>query len=291
MTDPASLRINAARLHSRLIDLSKVGRDPAGGVSRLAFSEADREACSLVMTWMRAAGLDTAVDFAGNVVGRRPGSAAARRPLVFGSHVDSVPNGGDYDGPLGTIAAIEVAQVLVEGGVRNRHPLELRSWANEEGGLHGSRAVSGQIAPHEMTNVARSGRTIADGMAFLGGDPHRLGEVRQPPGSIAAYVELHIEQGAALEEAGIDIGIVEGIVGIRQWEVTFDGVANHAGTTPMDRRHDALLAAARFIDAGNRIVTSEPGAQRGAVGRIAALPGAANLIAGRVPCTLELRVR
>jgi N-carbamoyl-L-amino-acid hydrolase len=187
------------------------------------------------------------------------------------------------------MAAIEVAQTLGEHGITTRHALQVGIWQNEEGGLYGSRAVSGQLTSEELQNVSRSGKTIADGIAFLGGDVQRLATARCAKGDIAGYLELHIEQGGTLERDHIDIGVVEGIVGIKQWEVTVTGFANHAGTTPMDQRHDALLAAARFVDAVNRVVTSVPGRQVGTVGRIQALPGAPNVIPGQVICTLELR--
>ncbi|HVE79204.1 MAG TPA: hydantoinase/carbamoylase family amidase, partial [Gemmatimonadaceae bacterium] len=162
-------------------------------------------------------------------------------------------------------------------------------WQNEEGGLYGSRAVSGDLQAKELDVPSRSGKTPRDGIAALGGDPARIAEARRQPGSIAGYLELHIEQGGTLEQERLDIGVVEGIVGIKQWEVTVTGFANHAGTTAMDRRQDALLAAARFVDMVNRVVTSVPGRQVGTVGRIQAFPGAPNVIPGRVVCTLELR--
>lgn len=281
--------INAQRLHDRMAALSGYGRTPAGGVSRLAYSDADREARARVMTWMREAGLAPHVDVAGNVVGRRDGTDPRGKPLLFGSHVDSVPEGGDYDGPLGTLAAIEAAQVIVEQGLALRHPIEVVVWANEEGGLYGSRAVSGQLPAVELRNASRSGKTVAEGIAFIGGDPARVHEARRAAGDIAGYLELHIEQGAVLERDGVDIGVVEGIVGLREWTVTITGVANHGGTTPMDQRHDALLAAARFIDMVNRVVRGMPGRQVGTVGRLEASPGAVNAIAGLVACSLELR--
>jgi beta-ureidopropionase / N-carbamoyl-L-amino-acid hydrolase len=163
------------------------------------------------------------------------------------------------------------------------------NFQNEEGGLVGSRSWVGTVGERDLTLTAVSGKTIAEGIALLGGDVSALNTVRRAPGSIAAYVELHIEQGSTLERAGAQIGVVVGIVGIRQWEVTVDGVASHAGTTPMEGRRDALLAAARFVDAVHRMVTAEPGRQVGTVGRIQALPGAANVIPGRVIMTLELR--
>jgi N-carbamoyl-L-amino-acid hydrolase len=149
--------------------------------------------------------------------------------------------------------------------------------------------VSGQLTTAELQNVSRSGKTIAEGIGFLGGDVQKLAMARRAKGDIAGYLELHIEQGGTLERDHTDIGIVEGIVGIKQWEVSVTGFANHAGTTPMDQRHDALLSAARFVEAVHRIVTSVPGRQVGTVGRIQAFPGAPNVIPGQVVCTLELR--
>ena len=229
------------------------------------------------------------VDAAGNILGRRAGSDPSRKPLLFGSHIDSVPDGGNYDGDVGSLAAIEVAQTLGERGVALRHPLEVVVFQNEEGGTVGSRAMAGQLEPAALTLTARSGKVTRDGIAFIGGDPDRLEPAVRKRGDIAAYVELHIEQGGTLEEKKIDIGVVEGIVGIGWWDVTVDGFANHAGTTPMDKRQDALLATARFIEMVNRVVTSEAGRQVGTVGRIQALPGAPNVIPGKVTCSLELR--
>jgi len=284
-----SLAINADRLNAHLKALSAFGANPQGGVSRVAFSDADVAGRAFVVDKMRAAGLDVRVDFAGNIFGRRAGTDAALKPIVFGSHVDSVPDGGNYDGTVGSLASIEVAQTLSEQGVRTRRPLEVVVWANEEGGLYGSRAVSGQLTTAELANRAWSGKTIEEGMTFLGGVPSRLEEVRRRPKDIATYLELHIEQGGILEREALNIGIVEGIVGIRQWEVTVTGMQNHAGTTPMDQRSDALLSAARFVDMVNRTVRAEPGRQVGTVGRIQAFPGAPNVVPGRVVCSLELR--
>ncbi len=284
-----SSTINGARLNAHLVALSSFGANPQGGVTRVAYSDADKAARAVVMTWMRDAGLDPAVDFAGNIIGRRAGADSTLKPLVFGSHVDSVPEGGNYDGPLGTLSAIEVAQTLKENATPLRHPIEVVVWSNEEGGLYGSRAASGQLMPAELKNVSASGKTIEEGITFLGGDPSRLAQVARKRGDIAGYFELHIEQGGILEQSKTNVGIVEGIVGIRQWEVTVTGFANHAGTTPMDQRHDALLSAARFTEMVNRVVRGVPGHQVGTVGRIQAFPGAPNVIPGKVVCTLELR--
>jgi N-carbamoyl-L-amino-acid hydrolase len=281
--------VNGTRLNARLTEISKFGANPQGGVSRVAYSDFDKDARAVVMQWMRDAHLTASVDFAGNIFGRRDGNVPGLKPLVFGSHVDSVPEGGNYDGNLGSLSAIEVAQTLAEHSNSLRHPMEVVVWANEEGGLYGSRAVSGQLITAELKNVSSSRKTIEEGIAFIGGNPARLAEVVRKRGDIAGYFELHIEQGGILEQTKTDVGIVEGIVGIKQWEVTVTGFQNHAGTTPMDQRHDALLSAARFTDMVNRVVRSVPGRQVGTVGKMQVFPGAPNVIPGKVVCSLELR--
>ena len=281
--------INGDRLNGHIAELSKFGANPQGGVSRVGYSDFDKQAREVVMRWMREAKLEPSIDLGANIIARRPGRDPSLKPILFGSHTDSVPEGGNFDGPVGSLGAIEVAQTLAENEIALRHPIEVVVWSNEEGGLYGSRAVSGQLTARELDNVSRSGKTIRDGVAFLGGDPTKLDQVRRRKGDIAGYLELHIEQGGILEQTKIDIGIVEGIVGIRQWEVTVTGFANHAGTTPMDQRHDAMLSAARFTDMVNRVVRAEPGRQVGTVGRMQAYPGAPNVIPGTVICSLELR--
>jgi N-carbamoyl-L-amino-acid hydrolase len=285
----ADLRVNGDRLNAHLTALAEFGKNPQGGVSRVAYSDADRAARAVVMDWMRTAKLEPKVDFAGNIIGRRAGTESSLKPIVFGSHIDSVPEGGNFDGQVGSTSAIEVAQTLAEHNLTTRHPLEISIWQNEEGGLYGSRALSGQLVASELKNVSSSGKTIEQGITFLGGDPSKLEQVKRHKGDIAAYFELHIEQGGILDASKTDIGVVEGIVGIKQWEVTVTGFANHAGTTPMDQRHDAMLAAARFVERVNRVVRGIAGRQVGTVGRMQAFPGAPNVIPGKVVCTLELR--
>jgi N-carbamoyl-L-amino-acid hydrolase len=211
------------------------------------------------------------------------------KPLLMGSHIDSVPEGGNFDGDVGSMSAIEVAQTLAEKNHKTRHPLEVLIFADEEGGTIGSHSIGGEITAKQLGLVSSSGKTIRDGIKFIGGDPEKLSAVRRQRGDIAAYLELHIEQGGILDTEKIKIGVVEGIVGITQWEVKIEGFANHAGTTPMNQRRDAMLAAAKFIDAVNRIVTSVPGRQVGTVGKLQAWPGAYNVIPGKVVLGLELR--
>jgi N-carbamoyl-L-amino-acid hydrolase len=283
------LRVNGKRVNDHLSALAEFGKNPQGGVSRVAYSDADREGREYAMRLMREARLDVKVDTAGNIIGRRAGSQSNLPPIMIGSHIDSVPEGGNYDGNVGSMSAIEVAQTIAENSITTRHHIEVIIFQNEEGGLIGSRALSGELTERELDLVSRSGKTIRDGIKFIGGDPARIGEAKRRRGDIAAYVELHIEQGGILDTEKINIGIVEGIVGINWWDVTIEGFANHAGTTPMNQRRDAMLAAARFTEAVNRVVTSIPGRQVGTVGRIQAWPGAPNVIPGKVVLSLELR--
>ena len=278
--------------------MAAIGKDPAGGYARVAYSDADRQGREYVMGLLRAVGLTPSIDAAGNITAgsalqqmRRgqPGTGQGLALLVIGSHVDSVPQGGNFDGVVGSLGAIEVAQTLMESRVTLRHPLEVLIFQNEEGGLKGSRAISGELREEELNQATRSGKTLRDGIAFSGGDPTHIADVRRKKGDVFAYLELHIQQGGSLAAEKIDIGVVEGIVGNRRWDVTIEGKANHAGTTPMNERQDAMLAAAKFIEAVNRVVTSMPGAQVGTVGRLQAFPGAYNVVAGKVVLGLDMR--
>ena len=285
---PPALRVNAERLQERIDRLARIGGTPQG-VTRLAFTEADLRGREYVTRLMQEAGLQVRVDDAGNLSGRRQGRQPVRPAIVLGSHIDTVPLAGAYDGVLGVMAAIECVQVLEEHGIRTRHPLEVIVFANEEGGMTGSRALSGRLNAQALDESSRSGMSIRQGIAALGGDAGRISRAIRRPGEVRAYLELHIEQGGSLESEGTDIGIVEGFVGIRWWDVTVKGFANHAGTTPMNARQDALLAAAKLVIAVHQAARTLPGRQVATVGRIAAEPGAPNVIPGRVELSLELR--
>ena len=285
----ADLAADPDRMQQRIDVLGQNGSNREGGVSRVAFSDADLAGRHYIMGLMREAGLSVRVDTAGNIIGRREGTDNSLPPIMFGSHIDSVPEGGNYDGDVGVIGAIEVAQLLSERGIRTRHPIEVVSFTDEEGGLVGSRAMIGKLTDKAMGVVSHSGLTVRDGIRKVGGDPNRLDLAVRKAGDIKAFIELHIEQGAVLDEEGIDIGVVEGIVGIRWWDVTIEGFANHAGTTPMNRRWDAMVTAAELVLTINRIATELPGRQVATVGRIQAFPGAPNVIPGKVVMSLEIR--
>ncbi len=269
--------------------LATFGANDAGGIDRVAFGDANLDALAWVMGLLEEAGFDVGVDVAGNLIARRDGTDPSLRPLMFGSHIDSVPGGGNYDGQVGSMGAVEVATRLAEAGRPTRHPLEVAVFCNEEGGKTGSRALAGEVEPFELDIVTASGYTIGEGLRRLGGDPARLAEARRDAGSVAGFLELHVEQGAVMHTDGIDIGVVEGIVGIMRWNVTVEGMTNHAGTTPMDRRRDAMVGAARFVDLVHRTALALPGRQVATVGRLEAEPGVPNVIPGRVRLTLEIR--
>ncbi len=289
MQTARGLRVNGQRLNAHLRELSEFGKNPQGGVSRVAYTEADRQGREYALRLLRDAKLEASIDAAGNLIGRRAGNEASLPPLVLGSHIDSVPEGGNYDGDVGSMGAIEVAQTLAETNVKLRHPLEVIIFANEEGGTYGSHAFASGLTERQLGLATNSGKTVREGIKFIGGDPDKLAQPLRKRGEITGYLELHIEQGGILDTEKLNIGVVEGIVGIQQWEVTIEGFANHAGTTPMNQRKDALLAAAQYIQAVNRVVRSLPGRQVGTVGKIQAQPGAYNVIPGKVITSLELR--
>jgi N-carbamoyl-L-amino-acid hydrolase len=292
---PRAYTINAARLRASLEELSQFGRNPEGGVSRVAWTEPDIEARRFVINkLMSGIDLDVRTDPAGSIYGRRAGADRSLPVILFGSHIDSVPKGGNFDGDVGSMAAIEVMRTLYEKRTQTRHPLECVIWSNEEGqhygrGLFGSRAVVGEFEPGELDERDENGLHIREAVKSVGGDLSQIEKARRRPGEIAAYIELHIEQGGYLDKAGIPVGVVEGIVGINRWDVKIAGFANHAGTTPMPERRDALVSASHLIIAVREETMREPGRQVGTVGKLEARPGAPNVIPGEVNLVIELR--
>lgn len=282
-------KINADRLYENLLTLATYGKNAQGGSDRVAYSTHDVEARKFIKNLMEKAGLEISIDFAGNLIGRKAGKNSSLKPISFGSHIDEVPNGGDYDGPVGSLGAIEVVQTLSENEVMTYHPLEVIIFTNEEGGVVGSRAIVGALNQQALQVVSNAGVTQAEGIKLLGGDPSRISEMKRNPGDVAAFLELHIEQGGNLYNEKLNIGVVEGIVAIEWWEFTFKGKANHAGTTPMNLRKDPMLPAAKLVLAVNEIVNSYEGRQVGTVGKIQALPGAGNVIPGEVKLNVEVR--
>jgi N-carbamoyl-L-amino-acid hydrolase len=296
----ASARVDGSALRRRLEELSLFGR-PAGGtfasgVSRVAYSDADVQGRAYVMKLMRASGLEPRIDPAGNIFARRAGGEPTLPAILFGSHIDSVPSGGNFDGDLGSLSALSAIEACDAAGIRTRRPLEMVVWAHEEGvafgrGLAGSRIAAGDIKPGDLDQMW-NGMRRADGIKKIGGDPDRIMDPRESrlaKGAYHAYLELHIEQGGNLDRSGTPVGIVQGIVAIDRYDAIVTGFANHAGTTPMPDRQDALIAASQLTLAVRDVVTREPGRQVGTVGQLEIAPNAPNVIPGTARLTIELR--
>ncbi|PZE20315.1 M20 family metallo-hydrolase [Paenibacillus xerothermodurans] len=288
--------INHGRLEERIQSLGMIGATPEGGVARLSLSKEDREAQMLVSAWMQKAGMEVRVDPAGNLIGRIEGTRREAQPVVIGSHIDSVVNGGKYDGVIGVIGGIEVVQHLHEEGIKPLRPIEVIAFCEEEGsrfqsGLFGSRAMVGAINEQDFELVDQQGMTRREALIQFGLDPKKIKEeVVRRQGAIQAYLEMHIEQGPVLELLQAPIGIVNGIAGPAWVEVTVQGKAGHAGTLPMNMRQDALLGAAQIALLVEDICHAYQDAPVvGTVGHMEVLPGGANTVPGRVVFSVDVR--
>ena len=282
-------KVDREKLIMDFDSLSSFDDPETKGNNRIAFSDYNIHALNWIRRTLTDLGLKVDMDYAGNLIARRSGSDSTLPPIGFGSHIDCVPNGGHFDGQVGVLGGMAVLRALQEKNIKTKHPLEFIVFSNEEGGVFGSRALAGVIEEETLDVMTASGYTNGEGINRIGGNDQRVFEVAREKGSFHAFLELHIEQGAILEESGLDIGIVQGIVGLRWWDVEIKGFSNHAGTTPMNRRQDAMLAAAEFTLAVNEIVKSFDGSQVGTVGRIEAFPGVPNVVPGKVLLSLELR--
>ncbi len=286
--------IDSNRLKDRLTEISAFGKNPERGISRLGFSEADVNARAWVVAKMRDAALEVWVDASANIHGRRTGIEPDLPVILFGSHIDSVPEGGIFDGTLGSLGALEVLTTLRAENRETRHPLEMVIWADEEGvhfgqGLFGSRAATAGPKRGELDLTGDDGLSLSEWLERYGQRPRDIDRAVIDPRDVAAYFELHIEQGPYLYRGEVPIGIVEGIVGIYRFEATIDGYANHAGTTPMRERRDAMVSAAKLTQAVREEVMAKPGRQVGNVGLLRAFPGAPNVVPGKVKLPIELR--
>ncbi len=288
--------VDAARLRNRLERLSTHGRPPGGtfadGVSRVAYSVADLTARAWLIDEIKSADIVPRIDAAGNIFARY-GGQPNQPAILFGSHLDSVPGGGNFDGDLGTFSALEVIQAVQAAKVRTRHPLEMVLWAHEEStafgiGTAASRIVAGDLQAGDMDKTW-NGMKRSDAIKRIAGNPDRIETAVRGKGAWHSYVELHIEQGGTLDKARVPIGIVEGIVGIHRYDVVIEGFANHAGTTPMGERRDAMVAAAQLTLAVRDIAARRQGRQVGTVGRIEVEPNSPNVIPGRATLSVEFR--
>ena len=283
-------------MRNRLERLSTHGRPPGGtfadGVTRVAYSVADLTARAWMIDEIKSADIVPRIDAAGNIFARY-GGQPNQPAILFGSHIDSVPNGGNFDGDLGTFSALEVIQAVKAAKLQTRHPLEMVLWAHEEStafgiGTAASRIVAGDLQAGDMERTW-NGMRRADAIRRIAGNPDQIETAVRGTGAWHSYVELHIEQGGTLDKAKIPIGIVEAIVGIHRYDVVIEGVANHAGTTPMGERQDALVAASTLTLAVRDLAKGRPGRQVGTVGRIEVEPNSPNVIPGRVMLSVEFR--
>jgi beta-ureidopropionase / N-carbamoyl-L-amino-acid hydrolase len=285
---PIELLVNGDRLNQSIANLAQIGQLADGGVKRIAYSQEDLAARNLVQQWMNEAGMTIRIDAAGNIIGRYPGKYDDAPALATGSHIDTVPCGGHYDGAYGVLAGIEVVRTLKENGILLNHPLEVIVFTDEEGSMIGSKAISGRIIDDPNYYRRPDGTDIYTCLEKIGGNWHQIQKARRYPQELVAFVELHVEQGPILESMDKQIGVVEGIVGQRRFNITVKGSANHAGTTPMHLRKDALVAAAKIVLAVNQIGNT-PGQQVATIGKIDLLPNAANVVPGWVEMSLDLR--
>jgi allantoate deiminase len=291
-----ALKVNPERLRQNIEGIARFGRDPAGGWSRFVFTEEERKAREFVADLLRQAGMSVSTDPAGNILGRREGLEPQAPAVASGSHIDTVANGGMFDGVAGTTAAIEAVRVIHENGGRTRHPLEVIVFANEEGArfsnaLWGSRALLGIVQEDEPLRLKDpDGVTLAEAMRASGLDPARVQEARIDPRRYKAFIELHPEQSEVLETQGVTIGAVEGIAGTAWMKARLKGRADHAGATPMNLRRDALAAAAEIVLEVERIARCKSSPRTVAtVGQLTVKPGGINIVPGEVEMSFDVR--
>ncbi len=289
------MHINANRLKERIETVNALGQDAQGGYTRLALSEKDRQARALVKDMMAEAGLTVWQDAAGNLMGDLPGHGPKKGFVASGSHIDTVQNGGPFDGLLGAVAAIEVLQCVAEQGLHTAHPLRAMVFTDEEGarfgsGMIGSKSIAGSRLDAPLENyVDKNGNTLPETMMAFGIDPSKLLDATAAPGEYNAFIELHIEQSIVLEQHAKQIGIVTGIKGPYWIRGCFTGESNHAGGTPMSLRHDALSAAANFAVEVERIASGLGGQFVATIGVFEVSPGGINTIPAQVEYTVDIR--
>jgi N-carbamoyl-L-amino-acid hydrolase len=291
VSDLSNVRINGQRLWDALMEMAKIGATPKGGCKRLTLTDLDKEARQLFTAWCEKEGCAVKVDQMGNMFARRPGAEDHLPPVMVGSHLDTQPTGGKYDGVLGVLGALEVVRSLNDLKIKTRHPIEIANWTNEEGSRYAPAMISSGVFAGVYTKEFAYAREDAD-KKKLGDELERIGyKGSEPIGGrpIHAFFELHIEQGPILEDESIDVGVVTHGQGQRWYEIKLTGFESHAGSTPMPRRKDALLGAARIVELVNRIGLSKAPLGVSTVGMLNPYPNSRNVIPGEVFMTCEFR--
>lgn len=289
MTKTLALEVNSERLNQALEDLAQIGKQSDGTIKRLAFSPEDLEARSRLTEWMETAGMSVRVDAGGNIIGRYPGFENEAPALATGSHIDTVFSGGRFDGSLGVISGLEVVRVLQENEMKLHHPLELIAFADEERSMVGVKSMAGTAPEDPARYDTVDDEPIQSCLARAGGNWSDLSSARRSRDDVACFVELHVEQGGVLEAIERDIGVVEGIVGQQRHRITIEGRSNHAGTTPMNMRRDALTTASHLILAIEDIAKHFPGDPVATVGTLKVWPNSINTVPGSVELSLDIR--
>jgi len=286
-----NIRIDGNRLWESLMELAKIGATEKGGVCRLALTDLDRQARDLFQKWCKEAGCTMTVDKMGNIFARRPGKDNSLPPVMTGSHIDTQPSGGKFDGNYGVLAGLEVIRTLNDFNYETARPIEVVVWTNEEGSRFAPAMVASGVFAGVFDLDYGLGRKDVDGKT-MGEELKRIGyagETQCGGREIAAFFEAHIEQGPILEAESKTIGIVQGVQGIRWYEVTVTGQEAHAGPTPMPRRKDALVGVSRMVSAVNRIGLARPPYACATVGMLQVSPNSRNVIPGKVFFTIDFR--
>ncbi len=291
MADLSNVRIDGQRLWDSLMEMAQIGATPKGGCKRLTLTDLDREGRELFAGWCRKAGCEVSVDEMGNMFARRPGADPTLPPVMMGSHLDTQPTGGKFDGVLGVLGALEVVRSLNDLDIKTKHPIEIANWTNEEGSRFAPAMVASGVFAGVYTKEYAYGRADPEGK-LLGDELERIGfRGKEPVGGrkIHAFFELHIEQGPILEAENLDVGVVTHGQGQRWYEIKLTGFESHAGSTPMPRRKDALLGAARIVELVNKIGLGKAPLAVATVGVLNTYPNSRNVIPGEVFMTVDFR--
>lgn len=289
------MKIDIKRIENRINEIGNIGKVSSGGVTRFPYTDEEKKTKELIINWGNEIGLNVFEDSIGNVIFHKDGLKNNGEVILMGSHIDSVPNGGKYDGVAGIVSYLEIMEIFHQNKIKTKYPLEFIIFVNEEGcrfpiGLMGSSALAGRLSKEDLyQNKDKEGLTLVKEMEKYGYDPDKIMEVKYPLEKVKAYFELHIEQGGVLDTRDIPIGIVDGITGLSVMTVKIEGISGHAGAFPMEGRRDPLITATKIIQFVQKTALEYGNTARGTVGDIRVLPGGSNVIPSTVEFTIDYR--